>query len=228
MLNRTKGFTLIELLVVIAIIAVLAAILFPTFMKAKAQARVSTCLGNERQLGMALSMYADANNGTFPWVSRAGTLRLFPAYPVSSTNTTISGELMVNLMPYVRNKRMFYCARVDVYDKTLAYNYQSQLNPPFMCIGYYYYAGEGWGGPYPIKQSGSSKRILMSCIGGGVASNSGGPGEGVSGHGKAQGIYTFADGHAKSVHHFNYPYTYWDCQTMGDMSKLLMPRWSSE
>ena len=61
MLNRNRtGFTLIELLVVIAIIAILAAILFPVFAKAREQARKSACLSNCRQLGTALMMYTQS------------------------------------------------------------------------------------------------------------------------------------------------------------------------
>lgn len=55
--NRSKGFTLIELLVVIAIIAILAAVLFPTFVQVKERARMTHCLGNLRQIGSALAMY---------------------------------------------------------------------------------------------------------------------------------------------------------------------------
>ncbi|MCE5237051.1 DUF1559 domain-containing protein [bacterium] len=53
-----KGFTLIELLVVIAIIAILAAILFPVFAKAREKARQSSCLSNVKQLALAALSYA--------------------------------------------------------------------------------------------------------------------------------------------------------------------------
>ncbi|HLH79957.1 MAG TPA: prepilin-type N-terminal cleavage/methylation domain-containing protein [Chthonomonas sp.] len=54
--KRRTGFTLIELLVVIAIIAVLAAILFPVFAKAREKARQITCLSNMKELGLASQM----------------------------------------------------------------------------------------------------------------------------------------------------------------------------
>lgn len=67
MKQKSKGFTLIELLVVIAIIAILAAILFPVFAKAREAARSTTCLSNIKQLGLAVSMYVTENEG-FPLV----------------------------------------------------------------------------------------------------------------------------------------------------------------
>ena len=69
---RKKGFTLIELLVVIAIIAILAAILFPVFAKAREAARKSTCQSNMKQIGTALATYMSDNSATLP-SSAAGT-----------------------------------------------------------------------------------------------------------------------------------------------------------
>ncbi len=56
-LQKRKGFTLIELLVVIAIIAILAAILFPVFAKAREKARQTACMSNEKQLGLGFTQY---------------------------------------------------------------------------------------------------------------------------------------------------------------------------
>jgi prepilin-type N-terminal cleavage/methylation domain-containing protein len=64
--GQRRGFTLIELLVVIAIIAILAAILFPVFARARESARRSTCLSNLKQVGTATMMYLQDYDDTYP------------------------------------------------------------------------------------------------------------------------------------------------------------------
>ena len=64
--QRKTGFTLIELLVVIAIIAILAAILFPVFSQVRENARQTTCISNEKQIGLAMTMYTQDADERFP------------------------------------------------------------------------------------------------------------------------------------------------------------------
>ena len=68
-LNK-KGFTLIELMIVIAIIAILAAILVPNFVKARAQGQLTACKSNLKNIGTAEEMFAADHNGRY-----TGTLR---------------------------------------------------------------------------------------------------------------------------------------------------------
>ncbi|MAF64803.1 MAG: hypothetical protein CMJ84_03980 [Planctomycetes bacterium] len=66
-MTRTRsGFTLIELLVVISIVALLIALLLPALEQAREHAQSINCMANEREIGLAISLYAEDNNGYFP------------------------------------------------------------------------------------------------------------------------------------------------------------------
>jgi prepilin-type N-terminal cleavage/methylation domain-containing protein len=74
---KHKGFTLIELLVVIAIIAILAAILFPVFTRARQMAYQTKCCAHGKQLALAMTSYMDDNNGRFPTNATSEMLEKF-------------------------------------------------------------------------------------------------------------------------------------------------------
>jgi prepilin-type N-terminal cleavage/methylation domain-containing protein/prepilin-type processing-associated H-X9-DG protein len=101
MKSKKKGFTLIELLVVIAIIAILAAILFPVFSRAREQARKAACLSNGKQIGTALMMYVQDWDETYPfWV-----------LPCSPAGFQQNGGLFPTeqLQPYMKNWDVWRC-----------------------------------------------------------------------------------------------------------------------
>ena len=98
--NRS-GFTLIELLVVIAIIAILAAILFPVFARAREKARQTACLSNEKQILLASAQYVqDYDEQLMPsWLTDNGVY-----YQVGKN--VIWNQV---LQPYIKNTQVFLC-----------------------------------------------------------------------------------------------------------------------
>jgi prepilin-type N-terminal cleavage/methylation domain-containing protein/prepilin-type processing-associated H-X9-DG protein len=92
-LTQRQGFTLIELLVVIAIIAILAAILFPVFAKAREKARQTQCLNNQRQLATGLLLYAQDHEDSLPapaeWTAAVADL---PAKVLDCPSSRLQGS----------------------------------------------------------------------------------------------------------------------------------------
>ena len=104
--TRPGAFTLIELLVVIAIIAILAAILFPVFAKARERAKMSTCISNVKQITTAIRMYGDDSNDYFV------TTAVPSATGIQITNHAYGGvsDQSRPLYPYTANNQdIFKC-----------------------------------------------------------------------------------------------------------------------
>ncbi|MCW3098802.1 MAG: prepilin-type N-terminal cleavage/methylation domain [Chthonomonadaceae bacterium] len=117
--GERRGFTLIELLVVIAIIAILAAILFPVFAKAREKGRQTSCTSNVKQILLGWSMYVqDYDERIVPY-----------AFPIA--NGTCDGSSCgypsvwnLSLQPYIKNTQVLKCPS-DSHD--LSYTYNAEL-----------------------------------------------------------------------------------------------------
>ncbi len=120
--RKGQGFTLIELLVVIAIIAILAAILFPVFARARENARKATCQSNMKQIGLGFQMYVqdyDDMGGPAwprPWNNIGAHV---PAGFTLSTNYYTWFEA---IQPYVKNLNVGQCPSQQYTQATMAYN----------------------------------------------------------------------------------------------------------
>lgn len=120
MFKREKGFTLIELLVVIAIIAILAAILFPVFAKAREAARATACLSNNKQIGTAMAMYLAENDEMYPVChAEAATAAGDPVVELYASHAGIGNAAQLQyvlndtiyseLMPYIKSGALWKC-----------------------------------------------------------------------------------------------------------------------
>jgi len=113
---RRKGFTLIELLVVIAIIAILAAILFPVFARARSKAKQTACLSNMKELALSVLMYTSDHDGVLPLVWYASS----PSW---------TGWIDVT-EPYVKNQDIYKCPAVFQQYPGIGYNVHLGLHTP--------------------------------------------------------------------------------------------------
>jgi prepilin-type N-terminal cleavage/methylation domain-containing protein/prepilin-type processing-associated H-X9-DG protein len=125
---QKKGFTLIDLLVVIAIIAILAAILFPVFARARENARRSSCLSNTKQLGLGILQYTQDYDEKLPASYDAGTDFIWPTM----------------IMPYIKSTQLFFCPSDSVHasgsgvsagNMSYGYNWYYLTASPFYSSG---------------------------------------------------------------------------------------------
>jgi len=173
--DGTPAFTLIELLVVIAVIAILAALLLPALSAAKANAIRVKCVNNERQLGIALLMYADDSLSFFPayldWGCWGGNLG--SGQPVQDYGWNVPAASRP-LNPYAPNPQVYDCPadKGDIFDSPT----WSPTQSCFGCWGNSYLmpwrqdglidAGTGANGPYGWSYYG------IECVGGDSAPGS--------------------------------------------------------
>jgi prepilin-type N-terminal cleavage/methylation domain-containing protein/prepilin-type processing-associated H-X9-DG protein len=147
-----KGFTLIELLVVIAIIAILAAILFPVFARARENARRASCQSNLKQIGLGIIQYTQDYDSTYPFAWNESDFEGWAQY----------------IQPYMKSLQVFRCpsdagrtpswAGVDV-----SYTANGLIGGPEV----------GWAYPRPVL--GPMGFYLGSCNGGGTSWATGAP-----------------------------------------------------
>jgi len=157
---KRRGFTLIELLVVIAIIAILAAILFPVFARARAKAQQNNCLSNVKQLTLGAIMYASDYDEKWP-NSANGAWTCPGGYAIWAEQ----------IHPYAKNSQIFVCPSASgtaaagcttpnnvptldyALNGSIAGQPASAINSPAQCVGlleggrgtqYWVYDAGGW------------------------------------------------------------------------------------
>ena len=151
-----SAFTLIELLVVIAIIAILAAILFPVFARARENARKTSCLSNLKQIGLGVMQYTQDYDEKYP-LSRTDNITVTNINGAAQTLNGAPWHIVVQ--PYIKSYQLFKCPSNSA---TGAMNNSGGLVPKsYIC--------NGTGSTGDAANIGGSRPMNTSGLGGGVA-----------------------------------------------------------
>ena len=142
--KENHGFTLVEMLVVIGIIGALAGLVMPVLARARESAKRSKCIGNMRQIGSSLTMYADDYDGfIYPAVYNEGWKAPMGEYPPGSAWPFALGA-------YVREAGVFRCPNDDLFPPHMRFAWpepSEPRDPERVRVSYIYVGLNIWSGP---------------------------------------------------------------------------------
>lgn len=192
-----RGFTLIELLTVIGIIAVLAALLFPVFARARASARRTQCISNLKQLGQAFEMYASDYDDLYPFAIDAPDRycpQIWDGFPQWQAWISWMPQYQDTLQPYTKNREVFHCMSDSGYDHLEGTPYPLLARPS---------AFEAHGSSYHLRTEVVFSHLGPSLLADPVATNilMDGHGSWHGGRSYRAGRWNvlFGDGHVKNI-----------------------------
>ncbi|MHB1457542.1 MAG: type II secretion system protein [Armatimonadota bacterium] len=166
MLRKQRGFTLIELLVVIAIIAILAAILFPVFAKAREAARSTSCISNLKQIGTAFQLYLQEWDDRVPtsdmpyiwWAAGDQQGDYYTGHQPLLNDTYVAAakinSIKQQLSTFLKSETLWKCpsdSQVDpkfaVGKRFTSYHYRFAISHHSIWCNFHFMNGHGYGDP---------------------------------------------------------------------------------